>query len=104
MDLKDPKIHAPPPQKKHRSKLATLDAKILSFCYSGSMVSWNRFCSLWLLKCGFSPREVGLMKSLSLVGKLIAQPLWAGSADVGAPADVLMGSVVASVATLEALR
>jgi len=104
MDLKDPKIHAPPPQKKQRSKLATLDAKILSFCYSGSMVSWNRFCSLWLLKCGFSPREVGLMKSLSLVGKLIAQPLWAGSADVGAPADVLMGSVVASVATLEALR
>ena len=44
------------------------------------------------------------MKSLSLVGKLIAQPLWAGSADVGAPADVLMGSVLASVATLEALR
>ena len=104
MDLKDPKIHAPPPQKKPRGKLATLDAKILSFCYSGSMVSWNRFCSLWLLKCGFSPREVGLMKSLSLVGKLIAQPLWAGSADVGAPADVLMGSVLASVATLEALR
>ena len=104
MDLKDPKIHAPPPQKKQMSKLATLDAKVLSFCYSGSMVSWNRFCSLWLLKCGFSPREVGLMKSLSLVGKLIAQPLWAGSADVGAPADVLMGSVVASVATLEALR
>ena len=57
--MEDPKIHAPPPQKKPRGRLATLDAKILSFCYSGSMVSWNRFCSLWLLKCGFSPREVG---------------------------------------------
>lgn len=100
----DPKIHPRPlATMKHRA-LTTFDAKVLSFCYSGSMVSWNRFCTLWLLKCGFSPREVGLMKSLSLVGKLIAQPLWAGKADVGAPSDVLACSVLASVATLEALR
>ena len=47
--MEDPKIHAPPPQKKPRGKLATLDAENTQFRYSGSMVSWNRFCSLWLL-------------------------------------------------------
>mmetsp|Transcript_24860 Transcript_24860/g.74570 ORF Transcript_24860/g.74570 Transcript_24860/m.74570 type:complete len:473 (+) Transcript_24860:108-1526(+) len=84
--------------------LAAGDAKLLSFAYSASGVSWNRFCNLWLLKSGFSPREVGAMKSLSLAGKLLAQPLWAGSADVGSPPRVLAVSVAASAASLELLR
>ena len=84
--------------------LTTRDAKLLSFAYSASNVSWNRFCNMWLLKCGFSPREVGLMKSLSLIGKLVAQPLWAAVADAGSPPDVLAASVVASCVALECLR
>ncbi|KAH8067943.1 hypothetical protein JL721_7162 [Aureococcus anophagefferens] len=67
-------------REKRVAKLSTLDAKLLSFSYSASGVSWNRFCNMWLLKSGFSPREVGLMKSLSLVGKFVAQPVWAGTA------------------------
>ena len=59
-------------REKRVAKLSTLDAKLLSFSYSASGVSWNRFCNMWLLKSGFSPREVGLMKSLSLVGKFVA--------------------------------
>jgi len=103
------KRHSPPAATRRIAaapvkRLTTADAKLLSFAYSASGVSWNRFCNLWLLKCGFTPREVGLMKSMSLAGKFCAQPLWAGSADVGAPAGVLALSVVASVATLEGLR
>uniref|UniRef100_A0A7S3NF87 Major facilitator superfamily associated domain-containing protein n=1 Tax=Aureoumbra lagunensis TaxID=44058 RepID=A0A7S3NF87_9STRA len=86
------------------SKLTTFDAKVLSFAYSASSVAWNRFCSLWLLKCGFSPRQVGFMKSLSLVGKLSAQPAWAAAADSGSPPHVLTLSIVLSVLALELLR
>ncbi|KAJ8600860.1 hypothetical protein CTAYLR_008208 [Chrysophaeum taylorii] len=85
-------------------RLTTTHAKVLSFAYSGSSVAWNRFCSLWLLKCGYAPRQVGAMKSLSLLAKLVAQPLWAGTADVGSPPMVLAASVVLSSATLELLR
>ena len=91
-------------REKRAAKLSTLDAKLLSFSYSASGVSWNRFCNMWLLKSGFSPREVGLMKSLSLVGKFVAQPVWAGTADAGSPPAVLAASVAASVLTLEGLR
>ena len=91
-------------REKRAAKLSTLDAKLLSFSYSASGVSWNRFCNVWLLKSGFSPREVGLMKSLSLVGKFVAQPVWAGTADAGSPPAVLAASVAASVLTLEGLR
>lgn len=84
--------------------LTTRHAKILSFGYSASSVAWNRFASLWLLKCGYLPRQVGAMKSLSLFGKLIAQPLWAGTADAGNPVVVLVLSLVLSSATLEAIR
>ena len=85
-------------------RLTTMDAKVLNFAYSASGVSWNRFCNMWLLQCGFSPREVGLMKSLSLLGKLVAQPVWAGTADAGSPPFVLTVSVVVSMLTLEGLR
>ena len=44
------------------------------------------------------------MKSLSLLGKLMAQPLWAGTADAGSPPLVLAASVVLSLFSLEALR
>jgi len=84
--------------------LTTLHAKLLSFGYSASGVAWNRFCSLWLLKCGFSPRQVGAMKSLSLVGKLVAQPAWAACADSGNPPLVLAASVGLSTLALELLR
>ena len=83
------------------AKLTPRDAKALSFAYNASNVTWNRFCNMWLLKCGFSPREVGAMKSMSLVGKFFAQPIWAATADAGAPADVLAASVAASCVALE---
>lgn len=85
-------------------RLTTTHAKILSFSYSASSVAWNRFCSLWLLKCGYLPRQVGAMKSLSLVGKLVAQPVWAAFADAGNPAAVLVVSIILSTGTLECLR
>lgn len=85
-------------------RLTTTHAKVLSFGYSASSVAWNRFCSLWLLKCGFLPRQVGVMKSLSLVGKLLAQPVWAGTADAGNPPAVLAVSIVLSTLTLEMVR
>jgi len=44
------------------------------------------------------------MKSLSLVGKLVAQPIWAALADLGSPPLVLAFSVLLSTATLEVLR
>jgi len=96
MMMKKPLVVVPP--------LTTFHAKVLSFGLSASGVAWNRFCSLWLLKCGFSPRQVGAMKSLSLVGKLVAQPAWAGCADSGNPPFVLALSVALSMVALELLR
>ncbi|KAJ1453499.1 major facilitator superfamily domain-containing protein [Pelagophyceae sp. CCMP2097] len=84
--------------------LSTSHAKMLSFLYSASGVAWNRFCNLYLLNCGFKPREIGAMKSLSLFGKLFAQPMWAAFADTGSPPYVLAFSVVCSTIALEILR
>ena len=95
----------PERKKRNARMLTTFHAKLLSFGYSASGVAWNRFCSLWLLKCGFSPRQVGAMKSLSLVGKLLAQPMWAACADSkGNPPFVLAVSIGLSMLALELLR
>ena len=48
----------------------------------------NKFASLWLLSVGFSPAEIGVMKSVGLVAKSIAQPLWALLADLQVPARI----------------
>ena len=91
-------------------------AKLLSFTHGLSQVAWSQFSTLWLMSVGFSPSQTGVLKTVSMVGKAFAQPLWAAVADLlpmhrihpklqslGLHAAVIT-SLAMTIASTEALR
>jgi hypothetical protein len=57
-------------------------AKALAFSSGAGMVAWNKFASLWLLSIGVTPAQTGTLKSVGLIAKALAQPLWAALVDM----------------------
>mmetsp|Transcript_15574 Transcript_15574/g.42266 ORF Transcript_15574/g.42266 Transcript_15574/m.42266 type:complete len:146 (-) Transcript_15574:359-796(-) len=99
-------------EEKERLKVA----KLLAFASSAGTVAWNKFSQIWLLSVGLSPTQAGVLKSVGLLAKTGAQPMWAAIADMEIPARfnpnlrttsmhaTAVISIVLSLVLLEALR
>ena len=78
--------------------------KLLAFFTAFSGVGWNRFGVFLLLDAGFTPSQVGFMKTLGFFVKLVAQPLWGVLADSCSLFGSLLVSFGFSVLSLEIVR
>ncbi len=78
--------------------------KLLQFSVTASGVGWTRFQGLLLLAAGYSPAQVGLLKSWGFFAKLLFTPAWALLGDRQTPLAGLTISYLAAFATLAIMR
>ena len=78
--------------------------KLLAFLISLSGVGWNRFSVFLFMKNGFSPSQVGTLKTLGFILKIFAQPVWGIIADSTSLQSALILSLVLCSLSLEIVR
>ena len=93
----------PPPAEAGSTPLLVLP-KLLQFSVTASGVGWTRFQGLLLLAAGYSPAQIGLLKSWGFFAKLLFTPAWAVIGDRLTPLAGLTISYLAAFATLAVMR
>ena len=74
--------------------------KLAVFLATISQAGWNRFSSIYLLSAGFTPSQIGQVKSTSQVAKVLAQPIWGILCDVYNPLSAITISTFLGAITL----
>jgi MFS family permease len=78
--------------------------KLAVFLATISQAGWNRFSSIYLLSAGFTPSQIGQVKSTSQVAKVLAQPIWGILSDVYNPLSAITISTFLGAITLVGVR
>jgi PPP family 3-phenylpropionic acid transporter len=82
-----------------------LIAKLLFFCGSMGGVGWSRFQNVFYLEHGMNASQIGMLKSVGLVLKIVGEPFWCIVADVTDSHKILFTiCIVMQIGTLETLR
>lgn len=79
-------------------------AKAIFFTNSLSTVGWGRFQNNFYLDMGLSSYEIGSLKSIGLILKVIGEPLWSFVADCWDPKYIFVYSMIVQIASMEILR
>ena len=82
-----------------------LIAKSLFFVGYMGGVGWSRFQNAFYLEHGMNASQIGILKSVGLVLKMIGEPFWCAVADVtGAHKVLFVICILMQISTLELLR
>jgi predicted MFS family arabinose efflux permease len=82
-----------------------LIAKLLFFCGSMGGVGWSRFQNVFYLEHGMNASQIGMLKSVGLVLKIVGEPFWCIVADVTDSHKLLFTiCILMQISTLEILR
>ena len=81
-----------------------LVAKVLFFATAMSSVGWNRFQNNFYLDAGLTSHEIGTLKSIGLMLKIVGEPFWSMIADLTDEKAVFGLCMVMQVSTMELLR
>lgn len=86
-------------------RLRTLaPVKIAVFLHTISQAGWNRFSGVYMLGHGFTPSQIGRIKSTSQIAKVLAQPFWGIISDATDPFGVMVVSTIVGTLTLFRVR
>ena len=81
-----------------------LVAKSLFFATAMSSVGWQRFQNNFYLDAGLSSHEIGTLKSIGLMLKIVGEPFWSMIADLTDEKAIFGLCMIMQVATMEMLR
>mmetsp|Transcript_25921 Transcript_25921/g.46985 ORF Transcript_25921/g.46985 Transcript_25921/m.46985 type:complete len:449 (-) Transcript_25921:265-1611(-) len=78
--------------------------KLAIFFQTASQAGWSRFSSIYMLSQGFTPSQIGRIKSTSQIAKALAQPIWGVMSDITDPLSTIIVSTVLGAVTLAGVR
>jgi len=79
-------------------------AKSLFFATAMAGVGWQRFQNIYYLQQGLTPSQIGALKSLGLVLKIVGEPFWCLVADLTDQKIVFSFCLFMQIFTMEMLR
>ena len=80
-------------------------AKMLFFCGSMGGVGWSRFQNIFYLEHGMNASQIGMLKSIGLILKIVGEPFWCIVADITDSHKVLFTiCILMQISTLEMMR
>ncbi len=88
--------------KAQRKNLAL--AKAIFFTNAMSSVGWSRFQNNYYLDQGLSSYDIGTLKSIGLILKVIGEPFWSFVADLTDGKAVFILCMVVQILSIELLR
>lgn len=86
------------------SRLLLFLVKTLQFVSSLTDVAWNRYQPLLYLSQGYTPSQIGMLKTISFGTKFATGPIWSIAGDMYSPITTLILSYIIGMITLISVR